>query len=104
LVACFFKNKNLVDYLLDHNVDVDKQDNESSLPLHIACYLNSTEIIESLVSKNNKLNTELNGNLNTPIDIATELQNKKVLKVLNGKYLNYIYIYIYIYIYNLFNI
>jgi ankyrin repeat protein len=85
LVACFFKNKNLVDYLLDHDANVDIRDNKDNLPLHIACYLKSKEIVKSLVSKNNKLSTVLNEDGSSPIDIATELQNKKILKILNRK-------------------
>ena len=46
MVACYFKNRYLVDYLLDHCADDDIPDNKNNLPLHIACYLNNTEIIK----------------------------------------------------------
>ncbi|KAG4097353.1 hypothetical protein H8356DRAFT_1353874 [Neocallimastix lanati (nom. inval.)] len=54
-----------LDYLLDHCADDDIPDNKNNLPLHIACYLNNTEIIKFP-------------------NIATELHNKEMLNILDG--------------------
>ncbi|CAL1527636.1 unnamed protein product [Lymnaea stagnalis] len=61
----------VVDFLLDHHVSVDKKDNESWQPIHAAAYWGQLDILELLVQNGADLDAKTK-NGETPFDLSED--------------------------------
>ena len=83
-LACKSLQRDLVTLLMDHNVDINAQDNEGQTPLHYA--LNSdqkgkSECIEILLQHNLDINVKDNNGM-TPMHLAASRRAVRSLQLL----------------------
>ncbi|KAM6928312.1 serine/threonine-protein phosphatase 6 regulatory ankyrin repeat subunit C-like [Xenentodon cancila] len=79
--AIFSRNAEDVTSLLDHNEDVNAQDQEQSTPLHAAAYLGDVYVMELLISSGAKINSKDQGML-TPLHRAAASRNERAVELL----------------------
>ncbi|XP_047439714.1 serine/threonine-protein phosphatase 6 regulatory ankyrin repeat subunit C-like [Mugil cephalus] len=79
--AIFSRNVEDVTFLLNHNEDVNSQDQEQSTPLHAAAYLGDVHIMELLISSGADVNAK-DQDLLTPLHRAAASRNERAVELL----------------------
>jgi len=73
--------KNVVEFMLLKNVDVNARTNDGWSPLHCACKWNNADIAQLLLQNGAEINARSNGNV-TPLHVAASEKNTRDVLIL----------------------
>jgi len=99
MIACYFKNIDIVDILIKNKADIKIQDRKNNLPMHIACYLESAEIIKSLINVDKSNLNTLNIYGDTPLEIAEKLSKDEIIRILKGNFFFFFFFFFFLFFY-----
>ncbi|MFZ5953904.1 MAG: ankyrin repeat domain-containing protein [Candidatus Dependentiae bacterium] len=72
---------NIATLLLKYDANVNKQDGQGNLPLHLAIFLNRPELVDLFIANNADINLK-DRNYQNPLHIAIEVGNKQIIEKL----------------------